>query len=58
MAEKTNPKAAANLTVDRMGGVDEAIESFKAARGFAEKTGDAEAVEVFNQCIAEAEKLR
>ena len=58
MATKKNPKASAKLTVDFMGDVDLAIESFERAKTFAERSGDEEGVEIYNQCIAEAEKLR
>ena len=39
MAKKPNPKAAAKATVEFMGGVDEAVESFRKARTMASEVG-------------------
>ena len=58
MAKKTNPKAAAKLTVDHMGSVDKAVESFEAARRHADVADDKDVADLYTQCIAEAQKLR
>ena len=50
--------AAANLTVDHMGGVDQAIESFERAKEFAQTAGNDDAVKVYERSIEAAEKLR
>lgn len=58
MAKKVNPKAAAKRAVEYKGSVDEAVEHFRNARAMASESGDKEAVGIYDQCIAEAEKLR